>query len=106
MIQIDMENTIKALDSEVAKLKIENQKLMAEINQLKSELNCNAWFNAWRDEIKYRLQEVYERYDISDELIDQIAETITYSDNVAEDMNEWIDIFLHENGIDFFEMED
>ena len=102
----NMENTIKMLGSEVAKLQIENRKLMEEINRLKNELSCNIWFNAWKDKIKYRLQEVYERDDISDELIDQIAETLTYSDNVTEDMNEWIDIILHENGIDFFEMED
>ena len=102
----NMENTIKALGSEVAKLQIENQALMAEIDRLKYELNCNVWFNAWRDEIKYRLQEVYERNDISDELIDQIAETMTQSNNITEDRDEWIDIFLHENGIDLFEMED
>ena len=102
----NMENTIKALGSEVAKLQIENKSLMAEIDRLQYELDCNIWFHVWKNEIKYRLQEVYGRDDISDELIEQIAKEMEYNDNVTEDTNEWIDVFLHENGIDFFEMED
>lgn len=90
----------------ITNLQKENEELRKENDRLKYELNCHIWFNAWKNEIDFRLKEIYNRNDISEDRIEKIADLMANNDWVTDEIIELIDEFLHQEGIDFFEIED
>ena len=101
-----LNETIIKMGGEIANLQIENAELKKELDKLRYELNCNAWFNVWKDEVKFRLEEVYNRNDISQEVIEKIAKRMTVHDRVSEEVCDLVDSFLEDEGIEPKEYEE